>query len=514
MFINWILALSPILLILVLMLRFRWSAAKAGPVGWLVAMIVAWGRFGASLDLLAVVHGKALLLTLDVLMIVWAAFLLYRVADEAGAVRMLCEVLPRWTSDRGMQALLIGWPFASFLQGVGGFGVPTAVTAPLLVGLGFSPITAVVVPSIGHAWSVTFGSLASSFQALMAATGISGEQLAPMAALLLGLVGVASGFLVLHASSGWRSMLRLAMPIIMVGTAMASAQYWLAVNGFWHIAGFGGGLVGLAIGLYLARRRQIQQAEQNPIDLEIKTVFYALASYIALILITLVIQFSAPLHEVLSGIVIQVSFPELTTSHGFSTPAGFGRIIYPLRHAGAILTYASIVSYILYRRQGLYANGATKAILQGTVRGVVKSSLSIATMVAMAVVMAHAGMTDNISRGLAESVGSLFPLISPWIGALGAFITGSNTNANVIFSLLQLRTAEMLNFRIPLILAAQTTGGAIGSVIAPTKIVVGASTAGMTGSEGTILRKLLGYMSILLVGVSGMVWMFSKLGPR
>ena len=512
MLINWILALSPILLILVLMLRFRWSAAKAGLVGWLVALFVAWGVFGAGFEALAVAHGKAVLLTLDVLMIVWAAFLLYRVAAEAGAVRMLSETLPRWTNDRGMQALLIGWPFASFLQGVGGFGVPTAVTAPLLVGLGFSPITAVVVPSIGHAWSVTFGSLASSFQALMAATGVSGELLAPMAALMLGLVGVASGFLVVHASSGWRSMLRLVLPIIIVGTAMASAQYWLAVNGFWHIAGFGAGLAGLAIGLYIARRRQAQKSEENLIDLEPKTVFYALASYIALILITLVIQFSAPLNEILGKIVLQVSFPEITTSQGFSTLAGFGRIIYPLRHAGAILTYASIVSYILYYRKGLYADGAAKVILQGTVRGVMKSSLSIATMVAMALVMAHAGMTDRISLGLAESVGSLFPVISPWIGAVGAFITGSNTNANVIFSLLQLRTAEMLKFSIPLILAAQTTGGAIGSVIAPTKIVVGASTAGMIGNEGAILRKLLGYMLIMLVGVSGIVWLFFQFG--
>ena len=514
MLINWILALSPILLILILMLRFRWSAAQAGSIGWLAALLVAMGRFGAGLDVLAVAHGEALLLTLDVLMIVWAAFLLYRVADEAGAVRMLSEMLPRWTSDRGMQALLIGWPFASFLQGVGGFGVPTAITAPLLIGLGFSPITAVVVPSIGQAWSVTFGSLALSFQALMAATGIPGEQLAPMAALLLGLVGVVSGFLVLHASSGWRAMLRLTLPILFVGTAMASAQYWLAVNGFWHIAGFGGGLAGLAIGLYIARRRQTRQAEPFRHDLQIKPVFYALASYVVLILITLVIQFSEPLREALGSSVIRVSFPELTTGNGFSTPAEFGRIIYPLRHAGAILTYASIVSYIFYQRQGSYANGAAQAILEDTLRGVLKSSLSIATMVAMAAVMAHAGMIDTISNGLAEIVGSLFPLISPWIGALGAFITGSNTNANVIFSLLQLRTAEMLNFKIPLILAAQTTGGAIGSVIAPTKIVVGASTAGMIGSEGAILRKLMGYTLILLVTVSGFMWLFSEFGNR
>jgi lactate permease len=101
---------------------------------------------------LAFAHTRALLLSFDVLLIVWSAFLLYRVADEAGAIRIIGEALPYLTNDRGMQVILIGWVFASFLQGVGGFGVPVAVTAPLLVGLGFNPIAAVVIPSIGHGW--------------------------------------------------------------------------------------------------------------------------------------------------------------------------------------------------------------------------------------------------------------------------------------------------------------------------------------------------------------------------
>ncbi|MCK5646762.1 MAG: L-lactate permease, partial [Anaerolineales bacterium] len=249
MLIDWILALSPILVILFLMLRFRWGAAKAGPAGWFIAVLVAVLRFGAGLDLLALSQTKALLLTMDVLLIIWAAFLLYRVADEAGAIKILSDALPHLTSDRGMQALLIGWAFASFLQGVGGFGVPTAVTAPLLVGLGFSPLAAVVVPSIGHAWSVTFGSLASSFQALMAATGLSGEVLAPVAALMLGFVGIGCGFMVVHVIDGWRGVRRLALPVAVLGITMGAVQYVIAVNRFWHMAGFGAGLAGLGVGL-------------------------------------------------------------------------------------------------------------------------------------------------------------------------------------------------------------------------------------------------------------------------
>ena len=134
MTLEWLLAALPVATILILMVGFRWGAAKAGPAGWLVAVIVAAVYFGAGIEVLAAAQVKAMLLAFDVLFIIWGAFLLYRVTDEAGAIKVIGESLPSLIKDRGMQALLIGWPFASFLQGVGGFGVPTAVTAPLLIG--------------------------------------------------------------------------------------------------------------------------------------------------------------------------------------------------------------------------------------------------------------------------------------------------------------------------------------------------------------------------------------------
>ena len=129
------------------MVGFRWGAARAGGVGYLSALTIAILFFGAGSVLLGFSHTRALLLTVDVLYIIWAAFLLYRVADEAGAIRTIAQSLPHLTADKGMQALIIGWVFASFLQGVGGFGVPVAVIAPILVGLGFTPLQAVVILS-------------------------------------------------------------------------------------------------------------------------------------------------------------------------------------------------------------------------------------------------------------------------------------------------------------------------------------------------------------------------------
>ena len=176
--------------------------------------------FGAGPRLLAYTHARALLLSIDVLLIIWAAFLLYRVVDEAGAIRTIGDALPHLTPDRGMQALIIGWVFATFLQGVGGFGVPVAVIAPILVGLGFTPLAAVLLPSIGHGWAVTFGSLGSSFQALMASTGLPGEMLAGPSAIFLGVAGLLVGILVAQVAEGWGAVRRLLPTILILGTGM------------------------------------------------------------------------------------------------------------------------------------------------------------------------------------------------------------------------------------------------------------------------------------------------------
>jgi lactate permease len=543
---DWILSALPIALILALMVALRWGAAKAGPAGWFLAMLLAAARFGAGLQLLALAQVKALLLSLDVLLIIWAAFLLFRVADEAGGIAVLGRALPRLTADRGMQALLIGWAFASFLQGVGGFGVPAAVTAPILVGLGFPPLAAVVVPSLGHAWSVTFGSLGSSFQALMASSGLPGQTLAPASAGLLGLACFGSGITAAHAAAGWGSVRRLALAILLLGLAMAGAQFLAATNGLWNLAGFLGGLAGLAVGTLLARGnagvregaaaaagghesgkrradgsrrggqtpktpRPGRQASQAPSPLDQlsqapsrRELLLSLSGYAALVVLTLVIQLVQPIGDWLGRAVLQVRFPELATSGGYVTPAGPGRSIALFRHAGAILGYSALVAYLLYRRAGMYSPGAGRRILGGTVRQVLSSSLGIVALVAMAVVMAHAGMTEILAQGLAAAFRGAYGLVSPWIGALGAFMTGSNTNSNVVFGLLQTRTAQLLGYSLPLVLAAQTAGGAVGSIFAPTKVVVGASTAGMAGQEGLILRRLLIYCAPF-IGVLGLV---------
>ena len=505
-----IIASLPILIILVLMIGFRWGAARAGAAGYLTAFFVAVVFFGAGADVLAFAHTKAFILSLDVLLIIWAAFLLYRVAEEAGAIKTIGRLLPSLTRDRGMQALLIGWVFASFLQGAGGFGVPVAVTAPLLIGLGFTPLSAVIIPSIGHGWAVTFGSLGSSFNALLSATGLDAATLAPESALYLGLACILTGPMVAHAADGWRGVKRLLVPALVIGMVMGAVQFTVAAGaGLWNLGAFTGGLAGLAVSMWVVRWGQagkgVERSEQKPLLL-------ALSAYIVLVLFTVVILLIPSFKEWLGQISIQIQFPETATSLGYISLTGTNRPIRIFTHAGAILIYTSLVSFFIYWRAGLYKPGAGKNILRATVKSMMSSSLSIALMVAMATMMQQSGMTEALAQGLANAVGGAFPLIAPWIGAIGAFMTGSNTNSNVVFAGLQMRTAELLAYSVPAILAGQTAGAAVASVAAPTKVVVGASTAGMAGKEGDVLRALIGYTALLVMFISLLTGLASLLG--
>ena len=505
---SFFLALLPILVILILMLGLRWKTSWAGLAGYGVALLIAAVGFGAQMDLLLVAHGKALLLALDVLLIVWMAFLHFRVADEAGAIDDIGAALPGLTADRGMLALILGFAFASFLQGVGGFGVPVAVIAPLLIGLGFSPLTSLVIPSVGHAWSITFGSLGSSFQALVAASGLRPEVLAGPAALVLGILAIVSGWLVVHAADGRAGLRRLWLPALLLGAVMGAAQWLAAKAGLYNLAATLAGIVGLIVAIGLSRFFQGQAA--SGAALQFSGLLLAGSAYLVLVVLTLSIQLVPALHSALNIAQLNIRFPAVATRLGFATAAEAGRQIPWLVHGGSVLLYASLIGYAVYRFWGRYESGAVRRIWASTLSGIQGSTISILALVAMAVVMTHAGMTDALAQGLADAVGSAFLVVSPWIGGLGAFMTGSNTNSNVIFTELQVQTGALLGYAAAWVLAAQTAGGAVGSIIAPTKIVVGAATAGMAGREGDVIRRLAGYLLVLMIAATVVVLLLNR----
>jgi lactate permease len=507
---DWLLALLPILAVLVLMLGFRWDGARAGTVGWLVALVVGALRFGAGWQVLAYAQLKGLLLALYVLYIIWGALLFYCVTDEAGAVETVGAGLLRLTPDRGLQALLLGWVFSAFLQGVGGFGVPVAVIAPLLVGLGFPALAAVVIPSVGHPWAVGFGSLGSSMTAMVAATGRSAAEIAPWSAAMMGLTCLGCGAATLWAAGGWPALKTGLAPLFVVGPVMAAVLFLVATHRMDVIGSMMAGLAGLAVGVAWAwwSGRKAKQADpQNAYagngsrNKARMPLFWAFAPYVLLVVIILSAELISPVKQFLnSHAVISHQFPELVTARGWITPAGKGRTIAVLGHAGALLTYASLAAYGLYRLRGYYRPGAERRIAQGVVKRALRSSLGTAAMVGMAATMEHAGMTYLLADGIAKVAGRAFPLVSPFIGALGAFMTGSNTNSNVVFGNLQQSVAMIIGVSPLVIIAAQMAGGSIGSAFAPAKIIVGCST--VRAEEAPVLRAVMRYGLAITAGVA------------
>jgi lactate permease len=465
------------------------------------------------------------------------ALLLYNVVNEAGAIDIIGRELPGLAKDKASQALLLGWVFGSFLQGASGFGVPAAVVAPLLVGLGFAPNPAVVIALVGHAWAVTFGSLGSSFFSLIAATGQPGSSLAGPSAFLLGLACLACGFAVLWESERWTAVRRRWIQLLAVGLIMASVQIGLAIAGLWSLAAFGAGIVGLAVmvldlrfGIFDPRSWRLRSSndgnsgihldgephrqssndgdlsadDQLPESAQVPRVptsrlvnrsllFKALIPYLMMTVIIVLGQLV--FKEPLSIVTLNPEFPEVETGFGWVTRAGPGRSISILGHAGALLLYTSALSFLWFKWRGTFSASDSYSgwkIARDTVRGSVRSTIGIVTLVAMAVTMQHAAMTQLLAESLSSATGPAFPFLSPFIGALGAFMTGSNTNSNVIFGSLQLETAMALGISTTVILATQTAGGAVGSLFAPAKVIVGCSTV-EDAKDSQVLTRAIGY---------------------
>jgi lactate permease len=213
--------------------------------------------------------------------------------------------------------------------------------------------------------------------------------------------------------------------------------------------------------------------------------------------------------EPLSVLKINPSFPEVSTSFGWVTAAGPGRSISVLGHAGALLLYTNILSFLWFKVKGTFGEDEDYKgweIVKKTAKGSLKSTIGIFTLIAMAVTMQHAAMTQILAEALSAGTGPVFPFISPFIGALGAFMTGSNTNSNVVFGGLQLETATALGLAAALILAAQTAGGAIGSLFAPAKVIVGCSTV-EGAQDGKVLRRAITYGLAIIALIGVLTWL-------
>jgi len=340
--------------------------------------------------------------------------------------------------------------------------------------------------------------------------------LAPWAAVFVSIACLGCGMSVLWTAGGKPALRSSLSAVLVIGLAVSAAQYLVVRQGLFSIGSMIAALLGLAMAVAWSRRRGGKPAQATAqvcvaVPDESKNgsrgvahpqpaipLGWALFPYGLLVAVILLANLSSKAGKFLGQVVIKVQFPELVTARGWTTPAGAGRSIDVFGHAGALLLYAAFASFLLLRRRGYYRPGAEAQIARGVVKGAVRPSLGIAAMVGMAAAMEHAGMTYLIAESVAQAAGPAFPLVSPFVGALGAFMTGSNTNSNVVFASLQQQVALMIHASPSIILAAQTVGAAIGSLFAPAKVIVACSTVNLHGKEGMVLGTIMRYSVLIL----------------
>ena len=235
---QYFLAALPILVVLASMLVLHWGGQRAGPVGWLAGLLVAALAFGLNLDVLWVSQLKGFFLSLYVLAVLWSALFLYNIVDQIGGIRALAQALERMIPDRGTLLVILAWAFSGMLEGLAGFGLPIAIVAPILVGLGAAPVIAVAAVAVGHAWSVTFGDMGVIYQTLIAVVRMEGASLAPATALMLGIACLLCG-LAAARILGYSSRVP---QIIALAVLMGGTQYVLALAGVTSLRGILRGL--------------------------------------------------------------------------------------------------------------------------------------------------------------------------------------------------------------------------------------------------------------------------------
>ena len=169
----WLLACLPIIVLLVLMIKFQWGATDAAPIGLAITIFTGIVFYKADLKVIVSEASKGIWNALTILVIVWTAVLLYQVGNETRAFLVIRDGMRRLLPNELLLVLAMGWIFESFLQGITGFGVPVAVGAPLLIGIGVKPMWAVIIPLLGQSWGNTFGTLAAAWDALVMSAGIS-----------------------------------------------------------------------------------------------------------------------------------------------------------------------------------------------------------------------------------------------------------------------------------------------------------------------------------------------------
>lgn len=544
-----ILAFVPLVLAGVLLIGFRWPAKYAMPVVFLLTALIGLTAWDMTFNRVLASTLQGLILTAAILWIVFGAILLLNTLKHSGGISSIRRGFANISPDRRVQALIVAWLFGCFIEGASGFGTPAAVVAPLMVALGFPAMAAVVLGMLVQSTPVSFGAVGTpilvgvgagldqaGIGAQLTAVGSNWEVFFHLifsrVAIIHALCGILMPLIMISImtrffgkNQSWREGLAIAPFAIFTGLAFvipyAAAGVFLGPE----FPSMIGALVGLSIvvpaakaGFLLPKTSwDFAPASEWPAEwmgkLEMKlddlagkkaiSVPMAWAPYVLLAVVL-----------VLSRTVPDLKAWLLSLSFGWKDilgETGVSGTLELLYLPGGLLCVVSLMTFFLHRMRVselVAAVGESSKTLLGAgfvliftipmVRILINSGVNASDLVSMPVAMA---------RLVADSVGDVYPLFAPAVGALGAFIAGSNTVSNLMLAQFQFNTAELLGVSGALMVALQSVGAAAGNMIAIHNVVAASATVGLLGREGVTLRKTIlpTLYYITLAGIIGLI---------
>lgn len=521
----WLAAAAPLAAVLVLLIGLRWKASSAASVGYFLAVIIALALFQASLGIVALQSVKGVWDALFIAYVIVPALLLYEICDEAGAFRTIRRGIQILTPNKLLQILAFGWVFPSFLQSVTGFGAPVAVAAPLLLAIGVKPLWAVAIPILGHAWAKTFGTLGAAWEALVRVTDVPDPMLAIVATcIMLAAINLLAGFAIAWFYGRWQGIREAWPAVLAIAAIHGPGQLFVALIAP-NLSNVVPGALAL-IALHLLARTTYgrpslvddspliaaRDAAKHASDEETTErenampLWLAFAPYVLLTVLIIVVEFVPFLGDSLKSVRFGLPFPAYETGYGVIAEASEAYSSFaPLVHPGTFLLVSSVIAFWFFRAHGYIPAGRIDEIAVDTVRTSIPTVMALLAFVPLALVLEGSGMILELAAGLARVASApVYALLSPFIGALGGFLTGSNLSANILFGPLQSQAAVALQLNGSVILAAQTAGAAIGSSIAISAVLLGLGAVGAADQAGNTLRKMMPFVAITLLTLAVM----------
>lgn len=519
-------ATLPFLLLFLLMVVFKRPALISLPIVLLVTILTTFFIWGMNPLWYGVTFIKAFFVTLDILLIIFGAVLLFLVLKKALVFQRIQQSIEDISPDRRVQAILIAWFFVSLIEGAAGFGTPAMLAAPILVHIGFRPLVAVIITLIGDSVAVTFGAVGVPIT-IGISQGLSIDQ-ATSQALIPGIIQNSS---LLHLFLGpiipliisvivtfiYSKSLRKGLEIwkyaIFSGFCFTVPMYVISIILGPEFPSIVGALVGIFIVLFFTKHRIFlpktlyrfphdEAVEKKVASVKIATFFRVLLPYLLLVALLAITRFrELPLWEFLNSFAMPIqSILGTHVSHIFA----------PLYSPGFLFILVSIFSVLFYK----VPIKSMSDIFRDTIGKIRIPFFSLLAALSLVNVLLYSEFNSNdlpsilffLSNEMSY-LGWLWPILSPLIGLIGAFVTGSATVSNLLFSTLQYETAISNNYSPQLILSLQLIGAAMGNMIAIHNIVVVLSIVGLHHKEGQVMRFTLipALVYVLVAGVIGMI---------